>query len=110
MAILLGAEINAEAEHQTDADSTVGPDRPLGERMRAAILLDGSGQDLTVYGSDTPTKDGAAVLGTAKGATGEVTITVPAGQGKRPYIVVWFTNSPRMFGGNYAALSEISLS
>lgn len=73
-------------------------------------LPNSAGEDLTVYGSDTPTKDGAAVLGTAKGAKGEVTITVPAGQGKRPYIVVWFTNSPRMFGGNYAALSEISLS
>jgi membrane protein len=32
VAILLGAEINAEAEHQTDADSTVGPDRPRGAR------------------------------------------------------------------------------
>ena len=32
VAILLGAEINAEAEHQTDADSTVGPDRPRGRR------------------------------------------------------------------------------
>ncbi len=32
LAILLGAEINAEAEHQTDADSTVGPDRPRGSR------------------------------------------------------------------------------
>lgn len=32
MAVLLGAELNAEAEHQTDADTTVGPDRPRGER------------------------------------------------------------------------------
>jgi membrane protein len=32
VAVLLGAEINAEAEHQTDADSTVGPDRPRGAR------------------------------------------------------------------------------
>nr|WP_297422931.1 YihY/virulence factor BrkB family protein [uncultured Actinotalea sp.] len=32
MAVLLGAEINAEAEHQTDADTTVGPERPRGER------------------------------------------------------------------------------
>lgn len=32
VAILLGAEINAEAEHQTDADSTVGPERPRGHR------------------------------------------------------------------------------
>jgi membrane protein len=31
-AILLGAEINAETEHQTAEDSTIGPDRPLGQR------------------------------------------------------------------------------
>ena len=30
--ILLGAEINAETEHQTAQDSTEGPERPLGER------------------------------------------------------------------------------
>ncbi len=31
-AILLGAEINAETEHQTARDSTEGPERPIGER------------------------------------------------------------------------------
>ncbi len=31
-AILLGAEINAETEHQTARDSTQGPERPMGER------------------------------------------------------------------------------
>ena len=31
-AILLGAEINAEAEQQTAADTTKGPEEPLGER------------------------------------------------------------------------------
>jgi membrane protein len=31
-AILLGAEINAEAEEQTIADTTTGPDQPLGRR------------------------------------------------------------------------------
>ncbi len=31
-AVLLGAEINAETEHQTARDSTVGPARPMGER------------------------------------------------------------------------------
>ena len=31
-AVLLGAELNAELEHQTSQDSTVGPDKPLGER------------------------------------------------------------------------------
>jgi len=30
--ILLGAEINSEMEHQTSEDTTVGPDRPMGER------------------------------------------------------------------------------
>lgn len=30
--ILLGAEVNAETEHQTVQDSTRGPERPLGER------------------------------------------------------------------------------
>ena len=31
-AILLGAEINAESEQQTVADTTKGPSEPLGER------------------------------------------------------------------------------
>jgi membrane protein len=31
-AVLLGAELNAEIEHQTARDSTVGPDKPLGAR------------------------------------------------------------------------------
>jgi membrane protein len=30
--VLLGAEINAEAEHQTALDTTVGRDRPMGRR------------------------------------------------------------------------------
>lgn len=30
--VLLGAEINAEAEHQTVADSTVGDEKPMGQR------------------------------------------------------------------------------
>ena len=30
--VLLGAEINSEAEHQTSRDSTAGPERPMGER------------------------------------------------------------------------------
>lgn len=32
VALLVGALINAESEHQTAVDSTVGPERPLGER------------------------------------------------------------------------------
>ncbi|WP_345374048.1 YihY/virulence factor BrkB family protein [Algivirga pacifica] len=30
--ILLGAEINSEMEHQTYTDTTVGEDKPMGER------------------------------------------------------------------------------
>ena len=36
--ILIGAEINAEMEHQTEADTTVGPPQPLG--ARAARMAD----------------------------------------------------------------------
>ena len=32
-ALLLGAELNAELEHQTERDSTVGPEQPRGERQ-----------------------------------------------------------------------------
>lgn len=31
-AVIVGAELNAETEHQTAKDSTVGPDAPLGQR------------------------------------------------------------------------------
>ncbi|NEU14126.1 YihY/virulence factor BrkB family protein [Methylobacterium sp. BTF04] len=30
--VLIGAEINAEMEHQTETDTTIGPDKPLGGR------------------------------------------------------------------------------
>jgi membrane protein len=36
--ILLGAQLNAEIEHQTAKDSTVGPDKPLGRR--GAVMAD----------------------------------------------------------------------
>ena len=32
MVVLIGAELNAELEHQTERDSTVGDDQPMGER------------------------------------------------------------------------------
>lgn len=35
MAILIGAELNAEIEHQTAVDSTTGPERPMGARGAA---------------------------------------------------------------------------
>jgi membrane protein len=45
-AVLLGAEINAEAEQQTAADTTHGPEQPLGQRN--AVKAD------TTPGDDTP--------------------------------------------------------
>jgi membrane protein len=36
--ILLGGELNAEIEHQTTKDSTVGSERPLGQR--GAVMAD----------------------------------------------------------------------
>jgi membrane protein len=33
--LLIGAELNAELEHQTAEDTTTGPDRPMGERGAA---------------------------------------------------------------------------
>ncbi|WP_050347381.1 hypothetical protein [Arsenicicoccus sp. oral taxon 190] len=74
------------------------------------VLPDSGGQDIEVYGSDTATKDGATQLGSVKGAKGEIAIPVQPGAGRHPYVIVWFTNSPEMFGGHYAALSEIALS
>lgn len=41
LAVLLGAELNAELEHQTALDTTVGPDKPMGER--GAWVADGLG-------------------------------------------------------------------
>jgi len=42
-AVLLGAEVNSEIERQTMVDSTVGPDRPIGQRgavMADSVVLD----------------------------------------------------------------------
>ncbi|MBU4434983.1 MAG: YihY/virulence factor BrkB family protein [Alphaproteobacteria bacterium] len=35
MTVLVGAELNAEIEHQTAVDSTTGPERPMGQRGAA---------------------------------------------------------------------------
>lgn len=40
--ILIGAEVNAESEHQTSRDTTTGPARPLG--MRGATMADTLGR------------------------------------------------------------------
>jgi membrane protein len=39
--ILVGAELNAELEHQTAVDTTVGPPKPMG--LRGAVMADNIG-------------------------------------------------------------------
>lgn len=41
-AMLIGGELNAELEHQTQQDSTVGPERPMGQR--GAVMADELGE------------------------------------------------------------------
>ena len=43
--VLLGAELNAEIEHQTARDSTVGPEKPLGTRGATMADTVGAAQD-----------------------------------------------------------------
>jgi membrane protein len=38
--VLLGAEINSEAEYQTERDSTIGEPKPMGQR--GAVVADTS--------------------------------------------------------------------
>ena len=38
MVVLIGAELNAEIEHQTALDTTIGPERPMGHR--GAVMAD----------------------------------------------------------------------
>jgi membrane protein len=38
LVVLAGAELNAEIEHQTARDSTIGPPKPLG--TRGAVMAD----------------------------------------------------------------------
>jgi membrane protein len=58
--VLLGAEINAETEHQTGRDTTKGPERPMGERH--AHVAD-------TYPDDTYPDD-ARAAGQRSGASG----------------------------------------
>lgn len=43
-ALLLGAELNAELEHQTAKDTTTGPEQPLGHR-RVVVADTVAGED-----------------------------------------------------------------
>ena len=62
LAILIGAEINSELEHQTAMDSTTGADRPLGQR--GAVMAD------TIGAPAEQLTPGPAERGVATGPTG----------------------------------------
>jgi len=49
MVLLLGAELNAEIEHQTACDTTVGAPKPMGER--GAAMADTVGQPFSFRGA-----------------------------------------------------------
>ncbi len=55
IAVLLGAEINAEAEKQTVRDTTAGPEKPLGERdaVKADVTPDQPDPDPEQQGAGT---------------------------------------------------------
>ena len=71
--VLLGAEINAESERQTRADTTRGPDQPMG--ARGADAAD------TLAGEPGSPKQ---VDQTANGYTSQVTSGPPGAAGPRP--------------------------
>lgn len=52
LAILLGAELNAELEHQTQEDSTIGPPRPMGQRYARMADDLGEARPQATAGSD----------------------------------------------------------
>src|SRR4029079_4017637 len=47
--VLIGAELNAEIEHQTARDTTTGQERPLGERGATVADTVGRATDAEVY-------------------------------------------------------------
>jgi len=49
MALLTGAELNAEIEHQTAVDTTTGPERPMGQR--GAAMADTVGKPFLLHES-----------------------------------------------------------
>ena len=91
--VVTGAELNAEMEHHTARDSTVGPDRPLGER--GAVVA-----DRVAAGPDDPVSRSAgtslAPLPASNRASSPPTIPAhPAQAGQRQETEPWqSTGSP----------------
>ncbi|MET0170733.1 MAG: YihY/virulence factor BrkB family protein [Aliihoeflea sp.] len=55
MIVIVGAEINAEMEHQTALDTTIGEDRPLG--LRGATMADTIGHHAAEHAPDEHMED-----------------------------------------------------
>jgi membrane protein len=60
---LLGAELNSELERQTAADTTTGPDRPMGER--GAVVADTVADGPAVVAAPTPATKPAGLRATS---------------------------------------------
>lgn len=74
-AVLLGAEVNAEAEEQTVRDTTKGPDQPLGRR--GAVKADSLPPD--THSSSTRRSNMSSAHPDPEGAADRRELSVPAG-------------------------------
>jgi membrane protein len=68
--VLIGAELNAEIEHQTACDTTIGEERPLGER--GAVVADTVGGAFPMSPRAMRENLGAWLLGEIRGAFHDV--------------------------------------
>ncbi|HEY1881154.1 MAG TPA: YihY/virulence factor BrkB family protein [Caulobacteraceae bacterium] len=68
--VLIGAELNAEIEHQTACDTTIGPERPLGER--GAVVADTVGGAFPMSPREMRESVGAWILREIRGVRHEI--------------------------------------
>ncbi|MDP3659483.1 YihY/virulence factor BrkB family protein [Phenylobacterium sp.] len=78
MVVLIGAELNAEIEHQTALDSTTGPAQPLGARGAAMADSVGLAFKLNVK------QDATRIWGDVRRVTGRIRKPAKALSGPRP--------------------------
>ncbi|MEO6145382.1 MAG: protein kinase family protein [Dermatophilaceae bacterium] len=66
--------------------------------------------DVTVYAATADSLEGATVIGSAKGATGQVQLKATEAMPQTQYVIVWFTKLAPDGGRFRASISEIALS
>lgn len=80
--VLMGAELNAEIEHQTAIDSTVGPEKPMGER--GAAMADSVGKSQTTSPKEAAQWAGGVVMRNARRVGGAVKLNGKAVKAPAP--------------------------